>query len=331
VAGLIERLTRALSGRAPAPAEAPRGTPPEKPVAETDLRARPPDDDAGKAAALEQKLRDAREEIEALEGGLRTTSRERDAHALRIAALEEERRLLEGRIADVARSEKRAEEALREAEVRLARRARRETEPDDEAERREKLVRRARTAELSAENLAAQLARVEEELREQRSAARRSERAVDLDADGPPRLEVLFSPGPDCLEGILSCLRSARRTIDVCVFTITDDRIAEALLDAHDRRVSVRVITDNDKASDRGSDVWKLERRGVPVRVDRTEFHMHHKFAVFDGSLALTGSYNWTRGAARDNEENLVISDAPRFVEAFQGEFERLWRQLDPG
>jgi phosphatidylserine/phosphatidylglycerophosphate/cardiolipin synthase-like enzyme len=58
---------------------------------------------------------------------------------------------------------------------------------------------------------------------------------------------------------------------------------------------------------------------------------MHHKFAVFDGSLALTGSYNWTRGAARDNEENLVISDAPRFVEAFQGEFERLWRQLDPG
>ena len=141
-------------------------------------------------------------------------------------------------------------------------------------------------------------------------------------------LEVHFSPGETCLGAILDQLEDARRSIDVCVFTITDDRIARALLAAHERGIKLRVITDNDKANDEGSDVWKLERAGIPVRVDRTEWHMHHKFAVFDGRIALTGSYNWTRGAARNNEENLVLCEDERFVTAFRREFEKLWERL---
>ena len=49
-----------------------------------------------------------------------------------------------------------------------------------------------------------------------------------------------------------------------------------------------------------------LEQQGLPIRVDRSDYHMHHKYAVFDGKLLLTGSYNWTRSAARNNEENFV-------------------------
>lgn len=42
-------------------------------------------------------------------------------------------------------------------------------------------------------------------------------------------------------------LRSAQRTLDVCVFTITCDEIADALIQAHQRGVRVRVISDNDQ------------------------------------------------------------------------------------
>ncbi|MGE3822383.1 MAG: phospholipase D-like domain-containing protein [Isosphaeraceae bacterium] len=55
---------------------------------------------------------------------------------------------------------------------------------------------------------------------------------------------------------------------------------------------------------------------------------MHHKFAVFDEKIALTGSYNWTRGAARDNEENLIVSTDPRLVGPFVRAFEALWDRL---
>jgi len=137
-----------------------------------------------------------------------------------------------------------------------------------------------------------------------------------------------FAPGDDCPRTIANLFGRARRTIDVCVFTITDDRIADAILEAHRRGVAVRIIADNDKAFDAGSDVQRLERQGVPVRVDRTEYHMHHKFAIFDGKTTLTGSYNWTRSAARYNSENFIVTDDPRLTKAFSEAFERLWQDF---
>lgn len=153
-------------------------------------------------------------------------------------------------------------------------------------------------------------------------------REVEPTAAGPHLAEAYFSPGDECFRAILRLLAGARKTAEVCVFTITDDRLAAGLLDAHRRGVAVRVITDDSKADDLGSDVDRLEQAGIPVRVDRSPFHMHHKFAVLDGSALLTGSYNWTLGAARDNEENLVVSDDPRLLSPFSATFERLWERL---
>jgi len=137
-----------------------------------------------------------------------------------------------------------------------------------------------------------------------------------------------FSPGDDCLDAILRLLNQARQTAVICVFTITDDRVSRAILDAHARKVSVRIVTDNEKAEDLGSDIERFEASGIPVRVDRSPFHMHHKFAIVDGRSLLTGSYNWTRGAANDNEENLIVTDDPRLVLPFVETFERLWTRL---
>jgi cardiolipin hydrolase len=141
-------------------------------------------------------------------------------------------------------------------------------------------------------------------------------------------VDVIFSPGDHCWQRIAGLLKSARQTVDICVFTITDDRITSAILDAYSRKVAVRIITDNDKAFDRGSDVERLARAGVDVCVDRTSHHMHHKFAIFDRKRLLTGSYNWTRSAASSNEENFIIVDDVRLRAAFQDEFDRLWKEF---
>lgn len=136
---------------------------------------------------------------------------------------------------------------------------------------------------------------------------------------------VAFSPGEDCLEAIRDEFARARRKVDVCVFTITDDRIRAAMLDARRRGVVIRVISDNDKAMDEGSDIEPLRRAGVEVRVDQTEAHMHHKFALYDDARLLSGSYNWTRSAANYNQENLIVTADRTIVERFRAEFERLW------
>ena len=120
----------------------------------------------------------------------------------------------------------------------------------------------------------------------------------------------------------------SRQSIEICVFTITDDRISDAILDSFQRGVSVRVVSDNDKARDKGNDVHRLRQRGVPVVFDRTPHHMHHKFAIFDRRCVVTGSYNWTRSAASDNHENIVMLNRPAIVQSFRAEFEKLWNEF---
>lgn len=142
------------------------------------------------------------------------------------------------------------------------------------------------------------------------------------------RSNAVFSPGEACLNTLVNHFRSARRSVDFCVFTLSDDRIAHEVLAAHTRGVALRFITDNDKETDSGSDVARLRAAGVPTVVDRTSAHMHHKFAIFDGQWLLNGSYNWTRSACAHNEENLVATNDATLLLQFQEVFEQLWRQL---
>jgi mitochondrial cardiolipin hydrolase len=158
----------------------------------------------------------------------------------------------------------------------------------------------------------------------------RATREVGQPAARPAVAEAYFSPGDECPRAIGRLLASSKKTADICVFTITDDRLSDAILDAHRRGVAIRIIADDAKAEDQGSDIERFERSGIPTRVDRSPFHMHHKFAILDGATLLTGSYNWTRGAARDNEENLIVTTEPRLLAPFNGTFERLWAKLDP-
>jgi phosphatidylserine/phosphatidylglycerophosphate/cardiolipin synthase-like enzyme len=140
--------------------------------------------------------------------------------------------------------------------------------------------------------------------------------------------EAFFSPRDDCVGKIRALVRRARRQIDVCVFTITDNRISEVLSEAHDRGVQLRILTDDDKSADLGSDIDALQARGIPVKMDASPNHMHHKFAIFDGRTLLTGSYNWTRSAASANQENFLVTNDHHLIHVFGRQFEQLWNHF---
>jgi phosphatidylserine/phosphatidylglycerophosphate/cardiolipin synthase-like enzyme len=137
-----------------------------------------------------------------------------------------------------------------------------------------------------------------------------------------------FSPGDTCLRRLGDLMRGCKATLDVCVFTIADDRLTDAILECHARGVQVRVVSDDDKQHDSGSDIQRLRDHDVPVRLDDAPYHMHHKFALFDGCLLANGSFNWTRSATHNNDENLVVTDDANLVRVFGLQFEKLWQQF---
>ena len=149
-----------------------------------------------------------------------------------------------------------------------------------------------------------------------------------LQSGAAQQSRAFFSPGDDCRNAIVQQMNLSLRNLKICVFTISDDAITRAILNAHRKGVSIRIITDNDKSFDQGSDIRQLAGEGIPVKMDVTRNHMHHKFMVSDNKSLVTGSYNWTLSAARFNHENIVVTKEEGVIESFSRGFDQLWEEM---
>jgi len=141
--------------------------------------------------------------------------------------------------------------------------------------------------------------------------------------------DAYFSPGDTCRNVIIQQIRSAVNQLQICVFTISDDMITDAIVTSHKRGTRIKIITDNDKSLDEGSDIEQLANAGIAVKMDRTPNHMHHKFMLVDGKALITGSYNWTRSAARFNHENILLTTEAGVIKSFVKEFDQLWQEME--
>jgi len=140
--------------------------------------------------------------------------------------------------------------------------------------------------------------------------------------------DVFFSPGDACRNTIIQRIDSSIKQLQICVFTISDDSITKSLLGAYRRKVQIKVITDNDKSLDQGSDIDQLARAGIAVKMDITSNHMHHKFMIADLHTLITGSYNWTLSAAKYNHENILLTREANVIKSFSSEFDKLWNEM---
>src|SRR3972149_3619397 len=129
--------------------------------------------------------------------------------------------------------------------------------------------------------------------------------------------EVYFSPNGGIGDRLLRAINHTKATIDLAIFDFTSGELAGALLAAKERGVAIRIVADARQAQGKHSEIpWLLEK-GIKVRLARGDGRgiMHHKFAIFDGRVLLTGSYNWTDSAERFNHENALALDDPLIIQ----------------
>lgn len=129
---------------------------------------------------------------------------------------------------------------------------------------------------------------------------------------------------------LLKALQDSKRSIDVCMLTIASREVSDVLIAAHQAGVIVRVVTNDEQMMYSGTQVSRLRRAGIQVRIDESELLMHHKFAIVDGELLMSGSLNWTTQGLCGNQENVIITGELKLVWPFLNQFELLWKKYNP-
>ena len=122
---------------------------------------------------------------------------------------------------------------------------------------------------------------------------------------------------------LVNAIDAARLSIDVATYSFSLNSIRNALLRAHDRGVTVRVVMESENM-DR-SDPQILIEAGIPVIGDNSNGLMHDKFVVIDRSEVWIGSMNFTDGGAYEDNNNLMRIHSTKMAENYIKEFEEMF------
>jgi phosphatidylserine/phosphatidylglycerophosphate/cardiolipin synthase-like enzyme len=157
-------------------------------------------------------------------------------------------------------------------------------------------------------------------------------------------IEVYFSGGfipPESV--IINAINNAQKTIDISIYSFwgspTADNIRNALINAKNRNVRIRVIAENSTSNPNSQSypyILSLINNNIPVLFDSLSsigygcpnnngYLNHQKFIIVDSQIVLVGSFNLTYNAlSRDANDLLKINDrnlAIRFIK----QFEMMW------
>lgn len=122
----------------------------------------------------------------------------------------------------------------------------------------------------------------------------------------------VFFRGDSIKENTLRFIRESTQSLDICVYSITDEDIISALAQRARAGVRIRICTDD---SYRFAPIDTIK-----VVYDR-EGLMHNKYMIADSKTVWFGSTNLTPTSLEKHENNVIITHAPKLVDSFQKHF----------
>ena len=132
------------------------------------------------------------------------------------------------------------------------------------------------------------------------------------------------SQGTGGVDGpLVEAIDAARLSIDVAAYSISLNSVRYALIRAHERGVTVRVVMESSNM-DR-SDPQALIAAGIPIVGDGRQGLMHDKFMVIDKSEVWLGSMNYTDSGTYDDNNNMIRIKSTKIAEDYSLEFKEMF------
>lgn len=119
---------------------------------------------------------------------------------------------------------------------------------------------------------------------------------------------ICFTPGENCTAKIVGAINSAQQSILVQAYTITSRPIEKALVKAARKNIDVKIIMDKNQYNQFPDPINYLASQNIPIWFDYNLTGLaHNKVIIIDGTIVITGSFNFTKAAQNNNAENLLI------------------------
>jgi len=135
----------------------------------------------------------------------------------------------------------------------------------------------------------------------------------------------------DSIAPILEAINSAKKSLRIKMFNLSDSRILKALVEAHKRKVKIRVLLNPARRSgeiqNKGSRSLLLDA-GIDVLDTNPAFAVtHEKSMVVDDAAAFVGSLNWDEDNFEEARDFAVVSDnlqeVAEVMECFDADWSR--------
>ncbi len=147
-------------------------------------------------------------------------------------------------------------------------------------------------------------------------------------SNAQPNVQVGFSPEGSARQLVLETINGARHSVQMLAYAFQAPDIVQALIEAEQRGVEVRVVVDRKRNAGKASKAAmdRATRNGVELRTN-DRYHLHHdKVIIVDGNTVETGSFNFAPSAETANSENVVvIRDMPEVARAYLAHWQSRW------
>ena len=148
-------------------------------------------------------------------------------------------------------------------------------------------------------------------------------------AEGP-QPEIHYAPRENLESLDAREIGRAQLSIDMAAYVLSDPRIIEALTDAAERGVVIRLYLDRSQFAEHGPTRGGLieallTHPNIAARVKGEGVLMHLKAYSVDGEVLRTGSGNFSRSGLSSQDNDAIFITDPAVVDAFEANFERIW------
>ena len=136
---------------------------------------------------------------------------------------------------------------------------------------------------------------------------------------------IYFTPPADVAAAVIEVIDQSKTEVLVQAYGFTHNGIAQALVRAHGRGVTVKVLLDAKTDSTNRFVTDILQSQQIPLRLDASHAIAHNKVIVVDGEMVITGSFNFTNSAQTRNAENLLVLRSKGLADSYKSNWQAHW------